>query len=339
MSTIPNIKDKKLDNIAKKLQFIVQKTLEHHLEIGKLLCEAREEFKADQDFGQWRKENTVLTMHQTTNHMAVWRKFGGHAPARDLSFTVMVELLSADETTIAEVVQMDKPTKQAARDKVKQEKSASHNGAQIMADILAGGEAPKNGHGARARKIIDTAPELAKKVAVGEVSMSHAERECDYQLRKASESPEATPEEIAALAEKFKEGFALTGYCMYTQPHEFAQRSMYMNHKEVSDFLDSLNKSTGKRMLKAFFNLIQSFKDKVEMEARQRVPYLQANLDKRIEELDAREEKMNNRERTLKKVLSDDDVKRIRSCLHPDRAPEGREERFKKALQAFNKAL
>ncbi len=65
------------------------------IKLGGLLSEAREQFPADQEFGQWRKESLPWMSRQVAfEHMQVFGKFGGVSP--DLqqlpSYAVLVQL-------------------------------------------------------------------------------------------------------------------------------------------------------------------------------------------------------------------------------------------------------
>ena len=52
-----------------------------------------------------------------------------------------------------------------------------------------------------------------------------------------------------------------------------------------------------------------------------------------------RSERSSFRKEQQRKQFSDADIKLIKNCLHPDRAPEKRQARFRKAFQAFSNGL
>lgn len=91
--------------INKTIEEVQKTAAKGQLKIGNLLLKARELFKGDKEFGNWRAENTeIKSMQVASNLMAVARKFAS-APKmiEACSYSALVELVSAPAALIKEI--------------------------------------------------------------------------------------------------------------------------------------------------------------------------------------------------------------------------------------------
>ena len=66
------------------------------IRVGNALNQARQVFKGDKEFGQWREECTPISSGTTaTKYMAVARKFSEHGLAEKASYSLLSELTNA----------------------------------------------------------------------------------------------------------------------------------------------------------------------------------------------------------------------------------------------------
>ncbi len=67
-----------------------------YLKVGELLHEARQFFKGDKEYGQWRAENTTLSQSWANKLSRVWDTYGKEAPA-SLPISTLAEMTNVSE--------------------------------------------------------------------------------------------------------------------------------------------------------------------------------------------------------------------------------------------------
>ena len=100
-----------LTNLSKEIGQVIDSThkalAKGQIKVGHLLLAAREKFKGDKEFGQWRKECTPIESARTANSlMAVARTFGQRESAKLVdacNFSVLRELVYAPEEVVSEI--------------------------------------------------------------------------------------------------------------------------------------------------------------------------------------------------------------------------------------------
>lgn len=113
-------------DINKAVDNTVKQVARGKIKVGKLLLEARAQFKDDQSFGLWRKKETMVQSKQHAHYlMQVAERFGDAPKLIDgANYSVMQELVLADQSDIEWVEKKiedgDPPTVQEVRGKVKQ---------------------------------------------------------------------------------------------------------------------------------------------------------------------------------------------------------------------------
>lgn len=121
-------------DINKTVDTTVKQVARGKIRVGKLLLEARALFNADQDFGKWRVENTLVQSKQHAHYlMQVADRFGDAVKLIDgANYSIMQELVLADQADIDWVEERidagDAPTKDEVREHVKETKGTSKKG-------------------------------------------------------------------------------------------------------------------------------------------------------------------------------------------------------------------
>lgn len=97
-----------LDEIRTHIESSAKDTVLAKIELGRWLQMARDHFKADQDFGEWRQENIPWMSEKVAgNHISVYRKFGPKLTSDRLpNFTILRELAkdTTPEVTVEKVL-------------------------------------------------------------------------------------------------------------------------------------------------------------------------------------------------------------------------------------------
>lgn len=120
---------KQLTGIAKDIDKTIDSTVKSvargKIRVGKLLMEARQFFNADQEFGKWRNDNTMIQSKQHAHYlMQVARRFGDAPKLIDgVNYSVLQELVLAEPAAIEWVEERidkgDPPTVAETRTEVK----------------------------------------------------------------------------------------------------------------------------------------------------------------------------------------------------------------------------
>ena len=103
------------------------KAIEKYIEVGALLNDARQFFKGDLEFGQWRAENTTLSKSWTTKLLRVYKTYGT-TPPKELPFSTLAELAGGSDELKEKVIEQAKdpdqktPSVREVRAAVKEEK-------------------------------------------------------------------------------------------------------------------------------------------------------------------------------------------------------------------------
>jgi len=210
-------------------------------------------------------------------------------------------------------------------------------GAQRVKQVLNGDtDLPLNGHTARARKIVEASPELAERVASGEISVNHAERQADIIRIKEAEAVETPIEDIQAVAEEIQ---AIVPPHLISGLTQHEQNWFRQDYQELRNLMDAVTKSTSKKVLTAFFKLIKYQTSMMQKAQRETMPAAIVAKEEALAKREADLEKRIKLTRNLKQTISKSDIRLIQNCLHPDRAPDDKKERFSKAFEAFTAAL
>lgn len=210
--------------------------------------------------------------------------------------------------------------------------------AKVLIDMLAGGETPNTQEGSRAKKIIVYCPELAEKVASGEMSVSAAKAQADIVAKKVAAAtatpPNATKEELCTLVEDMA---AIVNPAKLNRSlgSDFFYRGVVINYTNVRKALDTLKKNASRDALNFILDLTPHIRDQMHLLVQSRVELATA---KEKDRLAAKEIKLTERAAYIyskDRLINKEDIKLIKSCLHPDRAPAGQKNKFNKAFQAF----
>lgn len=120
---------KQLSGLAKDIDKTIDTTVKSvargKIRVGKLLMEARQFFSADQEFGKWRNENTMIQSKQHAHYlMQVAKRFGDAPKLIDgVNYSVLQELVLAEPEAIewveARIDEEDPPTVAETRAEVK----------------------------------------------------------------------------------------------------------------------------------------------------------------------------------------------------------------------------
>lgn len=134
---------KQLAGIAKDIDKTIDSTVKSvargKIRVGKLLVEAREFFNADQEFGKWRNDNTMIQSKQHAHYlMQVAKKFGDAPKLIDgVNYSVLQELVLAEPEAIewveGRIDEGDPPTVQETRTEVK--KGTSKKALKLSGDL------------------------------------------------------------------------------------------------------------------------------------------------------------------------------------------------------------
>jgi len=103
---------------------LAQRATQTMIEVGNLLLIARENFKGDKEFGEWRKKAIEFSQSHAQRLMAVAREFGDDPDALLLPVGTLAELLPASPALKAEVIAEAKDGKKPTRAEVTERKKA-----------------------------------------------------------------------------------------------------------------------------------------------------------------------------------------------------------------------
>ncbi len=112
-------------DIDKTIDSTVKSVARGKIRVGKLLIEARQFFSADQEFGKWRNENTMIQSKQHAHYLMQVAKRFGDAPKliEGVNYSVLQELVLAEPEAIewveGRIAEGDPPTVAETREKVK----------------------------------------------------------------------------------------------------------------------------------------------------------------------------------------------------------------------------
>lgn len=112
-------------DIDKTIDSTVKQVARGKIRVGKLLIEARQFFNADQEFGKWRNDNTMIQSKQHAHYlMQVAKRFGDAPKLIDgVNYSVLQELVLAEPEAIewveGRIDEGDPPTVQETRAEVK----------------------------------------------------------------------------------------------------------------------------------------------------------------------------------------------------------------------------
>lgn len=150
----------------------------------------------------------------------------------------------------------------------------------------------------------------------------------------------ATDEEMMELVQSFTN---LTEPRYMNNLPENVKEWLGDEHKQIKEMLAAQSKTTRKKSMTAFVRLLR-YHDMVFQNAL--IEKLPAKTKKFIAELEKREAVLKeeeiavvNRSKRLGQILTKKDAKIILGCLHPDRAPKGKEAIFAKAFNIAKKAM
>lgn len=141
--TVPAASIKSLDQLKIEINAeyayglsMAQKATETMINVGKLLLQAREKFKGDNEFGKWRQKHIEFSASHASRLMAVAREFGEIQDAYLMPLSTLAELLPADAKLKDEIVTNvaaggKPPTVAEARRLVKEAKNSTPNGVPI----------------------------------------------------------------------------------------------------------------------------------------------------------------------------------------------------------------
>ena len=200
------------------------------------------------------------------------------------------------------------------------------------------------GSDTHAHFVVKNDPELARQVIAGEINAVDAFQRVSAKLVQAEEAAE----DQAAVGEETITDYANRLMAIVDPvllrgllPHE--QSWMRQDYKEMTGVLDSVSKGMSKKAVLAFMKLMRYQTSMMRVEIQNQLPDTiqkrEEKLAKAEAELKKASRKLHNASQSLKRSISDKDIKMIQNCLHPDRAPEDRRSRFEKAFQAFSEAL
>lgn len=105
------------------------KAMRKYIEVGRLLTEARQLFKGDKEFGQWRSENTTLSKSWTSRLLRVYGAYGD-TPPDGLSISTLAEIAGASPDLQDSVVErtadpeQKTPSVRDVREEVKKERAS-----------------------------------------------------------------------------------------------------------------------------------------------------------------------------------------------------------------------
>lgn len=143
LTTLRGISDK----ISDTVQSVVSEAAKAQINVGRLLCEARDLFPSDEQFGKWRAENTPINSKESANKlMNLARQCGDGRLTKELveslPISTLKELLTAPDSVIEKVVERigagSPPSKTETRQMVKDAKDDDEGGERsALDDILA----------------------------------------------------------------------------------------------------------------------------------------------------------------------------------------------------------
>jgi hemoglobin-like flavoprotein len=124
---------------------------------------------------------------------------------------------------------------------------------------------------------------------------------------------------------------------------EHARRWLAQDYQQLRTLFDSTTKAMSKKAMSFFVPLIKYHSNMYRNDVLKSMPDEIAQEQQRLkqwqERLAAEQKTANTLSRSLKQVLSEAEIKQIKGCLHPDRAPEGRKDKFNNAFKAFQNAV
>ena len=97
---------------------LAQRATERMISCGKLLLQARERFKGDKEFGQWRAKELSISSSHVSRLMAVAREFGDNEDAKLLPVGTLSELISASPELKKETIDKAKSGEKVTRAEV-----------------------------------------------------------------------------------------------------------------------------------------------------------------------------------------------------------------------------
>lgn len=103
---------------------LAQKATERMISCGKHLLAARERFKGDKEFGQWRKNELSISASHVTRLMAVAREFGDNTDAMLLPIGTLAELIPASNELKQATIEKAKAGEKVTRAEVTAAKKA-----------------------------------------------------------------------------------------------------------------------------------------------------------------------------------------------------------------------
>lgn len=100
------------EDINKTVADTIKKVAAAQMKVGRLLLDAREEFKGDSEFGKWRKENTVIASAAHANRlMGIAKEFHNNKELVEaMSTSALMELLPAPPEVVKKVEEQIKET-------------------------------------------------------------------------------------------------------------------------------------------------------------------------------------------------------------------------------------
>lgn len=288
---------------------------------------------------KWASENISLSARQRKKYMQL-RKLcltKGDTPSVTSLNEALEQLTQKGPPRAPLETPTNEPTKAAPVTK-QRKGDPTTSGATTMARLIAGeSESVKsNGTKARAAKILAHDPELAAKVASGEITTNSAEItvavEKSEAEKLAAQAPPTT--HVSAVLEDWQRVIK-PEHLSQANPDSFLQRSLAIHYDECMASMSKLKLKGAKATVQAVAEISNLMAETMEVQARQRTAELFADerkaLDKREQELAQAERRVH----TLKHIVSKDDVKLIRGCLKSDRQPEELRARFDKAYTRF----
>lgn len=123
-----------------------------------------------------------------------------------------------------------------------------------------------------------------------------------------------------------------------TKPKHFEQAM----DEIIDDLPQRTSEKTKKEIRKFLTKLENDFWEEVHQESKKQVDIInekrRRSLDERERKLDAMQKRLHKAYRGFHQVISDEEYKIIRGCLHPDRVPADRRDKFDKAFKIFEQA-
>lgn len=334
--------DNQLKSLAKGINILQDKidqgikiSLESAWEAGEKLLKAKKLVPYG-EWKKWQKANLSVNLPQCGRYMKLRNDFEAKI--------LLTRFLGIEEALgYAKVTKQPDPELKPVAEKKKRASKGNPDsaGAKVLARRKRGDFGDKvSGHSSRAKVVEKYAPHLVDKVISGEVSINDAEFQAKKAAERVEENQGLEEETITDYANRLMaivDPVLLRGLL----PHE--QSWMRQDYKEMTGVLDSVSKGMSKKAVLAFMKLMRYQTSMMRVEIQNQLPDTiqkrEEKLAKAEAELKKASRKLHNASQSLKRSISDKDIKMIQNCLHPDRAPEDRRSRFEKAFQAFSEAL